>query len=101
MFAAANVGRKKNSSNAFTQGLTAMEGLRPSFSAHVSWREHGAPVRFCLVRWVRCVQILVPTQGLIQSPGFSAACSARGEVPRESLWASLGFFLQSVQLVPF
>jgi hypothetical protein len=32
-----------------------MEGLRPSFSAHVSWREHGAPVRFCLVRWVLVV----------------------------------------------
>jgi hypothetical protein len=38
-----------NSSNAFTQGIKTMEGLRPSFSAHVSWREHGAPVRFCLV----------------------------------------------------
>jgi hypothetical protein len=32
-----------------------MEGLRPSFSAHVSWREHGAPVWFCLVRWVLLV----------------------------------------------
>jgi hypothetical protein len=26
-----------------------MEGLRPSFSAHVRWCEHGAPVKFCLV----------------------------------------------------
>jgi hypothetical protein len=24
----------------------AIEGLRPSFSAHVRWGEHGAPVRF-------------------------------------------------------
>jgi hypothetical protein len=38
-----------NSSNAFIPGLEALEGLRPSFSAHVSWCEHGAPVEFCLV----------------------------------------------------
>ena len=38
-----------------------MEGLRPSSSAHVSWREHGAPVRFCLVRWALLVlQIRFP-----------------------------------------
>ncbi len=40
-----------------------MEGLRPSFAAHVSWREHGAPVRFCLVRWV----LLVPSSGSHQT----------------------------------
>jgi hypothetical protein len=33
-----------NSSDAFTKGLKAFDGLRPSFSAHVRWCEHGAPV---------------------------------------------------------
>jgi hypothetical protein len=42
-----------NSSNAFTLGLEAFDGLRPSFSAHVSWREHGAPVQVCLVLEIR------------------------------------------------
>ena len=28
-----------NSSNAFTKGVEAFDGLRPSFSAHVRWRE--------------------------------------------------------------
>src|SRR5271170_2119160 len=28
----------------------AVEGLRPSFSAHVRWCEHGAPVRSCGTR---------------------------------------------------
>jgi hypothetical protein len=28
------------------QGLEAFDGLRPSFSAHVRWCEHGAPVEF-------------------------------------------------------
>ena len=27
--------------------VKAFEGLRPSFSAHVRWCEHGAPVRSC------------------------------------------------------
>jgi hypothetical protein len=28
-------------------GTKAVEGLRPSFSAHVRWCEHGAPLRSC------------------------------------------------------
>src|SRR6201999_2949655 len=30
-----------------SKGRKAVEGLRPSFSAHVGWCEHGAPVRSC------------------------------------------------------
>ena len=32
----------------------ALEGLRPSFSAHVRWREHGAPVECSVARTVIC-----------------------------------------------
>jgi hypothetical protein len=31
-----------------------MEGLRPSFSAHVSWCEHGAPVECAAAGTVHC-----------------------------------------------
>ena len=31
----------------------ALEGLRPSFSAHVRWREHGAPVKCAAARTVQ------------------------------------------------
>jgi hypothetical protein len=34
-----------NSSNAFTQGVEAFDGLRPSFSAHVRWSNMGHPSR--------------------------------------------------------
>jgi hypothetical protein len=29
--------------------LKSFEGLRPSFSAHVRWCEHGAPIKLGLV----------------------------------------------------
>jgi hypothetical protein len=45
-------GQNMNSSNASTKGLEAFEGLRPSFSAHVRWCEHGASVWSRLV--LRC-----------------------------------------------
>jgi hypothetical protein len=32
----------------------AFEGLRPSFSAHVRWCEHGAPVECAVARTVHC-----------------------------------------------
>jgi len=32
-----------NSSNAFSKRVKTLDGLRPSSSAHVRWREHGAP----------------------------------------------------------
>jgi len=60
MFAKAYMGPKMGSSNAFTSGARVLDpgrclcahipkalgGLRPSFSAHVRFREHGAPVQF-------------------------------------------------------
>jgi hypothetical protein len=32
----------------------ALDGLRPSFSAHVSWREHGAPVECAVACTIHC-----------------------------------------------
>jgi hypothetical protein len=32
----------------------ALEGLRPAFSAHVRWCEHGAPVQCAVARTVHC-----------------------------------------------
>jgi hypothetical protein len=56
-----------------------MEGLRPSFSVHVSWREHGAPVRFCLVRWV--LVVLSSGSRTLFIPSFFQAPTARLAVP--------------------
>jgi hypothetical protein len=81
-----------NSSNAFTQGIKTMEGLRPSFSAHVSWREHGAPrqVLFGPLGFggpqLRFPHTLYPIvfsslngktcRALIQNMSFSATCKS-------------------------
>jgi len=37
----------------FAQRVEAVDGLRPSFSAHVRWREHGAPGLVPL-EWAGC-----------------------------------------------
>jgi hypothetical protein len=51
-----------NYSNAFTKRVEAFEGLRPSFSAHVRWREHGAPGQVCLVLLISLLEHLSPAK---------------------------------------
>jgi hypothetical protein len=38
-----------NFSNALTVRIKALDGLRPSFSSHVRWCEHGAPIEIAVV----------------------------------------------------
>ena len=74
----------------FHSRTKSIEGLRPSFSAHVSLREHGAPIKFSLVLEFRVLarttwrlapieKLLSPAQGRerstvnpseLQSTGF-------------------------------
>jgi hypothetical protein len=58
--------------------LKAFDGLRPSFSAHVSWCEHGAPVNCAAARTVHVgwTELQVP-------PIHFAPSDLEEELPRE------------------
>ncbi len=54
----------------------AFEGLRPPFSAHVSWCEHGAPVECAVARTVHCsLNLPQPSRLLGMTKGRAALTS--------------------------